>query len=421
MNTIKLTKEPDNRIIIDCKYDATLVSDIKGLHPSQRKWDGECWIVLDDSNQKPEEETNLEYIRRIAAECCDRRGWRLMDYTGIPDEEINVQREADRKAYLDAHVQAVTTVLDKLPQRSLRIIKWGKIIELQLNFYLDDQDLFHELKNACFSIWKSNMITNLDLKTGFGFVFEMAADERIVRKLIEVGTTNFKKHELEVTHEFEDGIAHFIDSTGKHWWGCDFHKFKTEDLDYDHREWEVALTRDRVYCVQNTDRYISICLKDNHTGRIYFGGAFAVAYSKKSQLPKEIKQLHLKEWFAEWANDHLASNDYSPQPWARDTSLRYPSGWMHPADSIVEHYHKFTEVRPWLLDCLGRTEADFSELANQILETKVRLSQEKIEADRANAFDLARSQVLDPAINKDKLNELPRPTSLRSGFLQPDQ
>ena len=169
---------------------------------------------------------------------------------------------------------------------------------------------------------------------------------------------------------------------------------------------DVCLTDDHIYCVMQTERHILECLNESSTGWFYFGGSFAVAHEKASFLPKAINFLHLENWFNKWASERLHSGDYAPLVGTRNSDRRRASTWAHPADPLISHYRRFPGVRSLILELIGISEEAFSERADQIAAGKEQKAAQQIAEDKANAFELARSQVLDCAENKTKLIEI---------------
>ncbi|NJK70389.1 MAG: hypothetical protein HC941_31245 [Microcoleus sp. SU_5_3] len=101
---------------------------------SQRRWDGKAWIVdLHDPNQIPNEETNLEFIRRVCNECAARRNWKVYDSTAASSSQIESQKLDDIESALKAQIDAICEVLPKLPKGILKLVRWdSKKLRLQL-------------------------------------------------------------------------------------------------------------------------------------------------------------------------------------------------------------------------------------------------------------------------------------------------
>lgn len=79
--TISLSIEED-KIIIKSDYSRDLIDRIKILDKNQREWCTPVWkILLNDPNQKDDEQTNLEFMREVCQEVASLEGWIFNDYS----------------------------------------------------------------------------------------------------------------------------------------------------------------------------------------------------------------------------------------------------------------------------------------------------------------------------------------------------
>jgi len=170
-------------------FDEEIKDEIKALPAVQRAWEKPLWKIQEiDPDQALGAETNLQFARRVCQECCDRRGWTLLDYTADSPAGIAQQKADAVENWQESHVKAVLTVLPKLPASALKLVAWGdQDLEVQLMAFLDDSALFSELKNASLEMWKPAMLCpSVDPKRSFNFTFRFATDPRIIRALMTV-------------------------------------------------------------------------------------------------------------------------------------------------------------------------------------------------------------------------------------------
>lgn len=340
-------------LVVECPFDDELVDQIKSAIPWQtREWTGSFWVILEnDPDQKPDEETNLAFVRRVCKECADRRNWFFADETAESGEAITQAKQQSKAELLEQHVAAVTEVLPKLPPYSLRLIRWGNsTLKLQLARYLSDEDggeLFMKLFHACVKAWKPWLLASFDHKMRAGFVFEVAADPRIIRAIMaHQGVEYLKVHQLSPIQIFDDQTAHLADSEGQVWLGINHEQVDMSELDFDSKDWSVAAVDDVIYWVANRDRYINEWLDQDTHNRAYFGGAFGVFIQQRSKLPELLELFHLEEWFREWAIALFAADEVHPPEYYRYRSFTKDSwnahSWEHSADQLITHLHKFS-------------------------------------------------------------------------------
>ncbi len=414
MTEIKITRVGEYLEVQTSFFDEDLRSEIKTLDYRQREWKNGYWKILEcDPNQEPEQESNLEFVRRIAAECSIRRGWKLYDYTEKSKEEIARQKQQDEQECHEAHVCAVLKVLDKLPRRVLKLVRWeDKLLKLQLVRFLGDEeggyDLFMELFNACTYVWKPSAIASSERKMSSTFVFEMFNDERIVRKLAEIGVENLKSHSLSISQAFNDGVAHLIDKESNHWVGCDCYIIDIEmsELNYSSHVWQIAVTDEHIYWVAQTMQYIQGWLEESPMSWMFFGGAFGVARKNFSKIPELIECLHLEEWFRDWGNSLLFDDEIVPCKHCWDYPKRKATGWNHASDQLTAYLGRFPENLNFILDILQLSAEQFNARILGIQAKKAELAANQVAEDRANAFELAKERTLNNAKNKDELIKL---------------
>jgi len=333
-------------LLIECPYDEDLVDEIKdGIENwRQREWTGTAWAILkDDPNQQADQETNLEFVRRIAQECCDRRGWMLADYTAHSQAEIAQAKQQTEAELLEAHVAAILAVLPKLPPYSLRLSRWGTTLKFQLARYLSDDeggyDLFMELKRACVDAWKPSLIVMGDAKMHSGFVFEMSDDPRIIRALMQCrGVEYLKVFQLQMVESFGDGTAHLVDADGSLWLGCDYSQVDMSQIDFDSQAWKVAEVDGVIYWVDRASDFVNAWLLDSP-----YSILFRVFFPKHSRIASLIEEFHLEQWFQQWAQSLLAITDVSiPYNSSDPVSKCRSHFWSHPADILIDHIKRFS-------------------------------------------------------------------------------
>jgi hypothetical protein len=341
--TLKIT---DNSIQIESPYDAELVDDIKGLDRTQRKYVEGKWIcVLEDPNQRPEEQTNLEYLQEICQQCADRQGWIFSDYTVKSDQNIQAQKQEAIAESLEQHVIKFLAVLEELPSGSLKLIRWGSTtLEVQLENYLgEDEDgyiLFMRLKNASSGAFKPLALASFDFKMTRGFVFKVANDPRIVRKLLKMNTRYLvDRSDLQISQVFDDGTAHFTNNDGKQWVGVAIKLCKTTENNYSAQSWEVYADENSIYYVCNNEKIVENYLGQSSYSIVGFGGSFGHIAPRDAELPKMIEELHLIQWFENWATNLLGSDLKKGHRYKGFKIKDYD----HPANNLIEYYSKFKQ------------------------------------------------------------------------------
>jgi hypothetical protein len=341
--TLKIT---DNSIQIESPYDARLVDDIKALDKDLRKYIDGKWICkLEDPNQKPDEETNLEYLRKICQGCADRQSWIFSDYSAKSDRDIKAHQQQAAAENLEQHIVKFLLILEELPLGSLKLIRWGSTtLELQLENYLgEDEDgynLFMRLKKASMDAFKPLALASFDFKMTRGFVFQVANDPRIVRKLLKVNARYLiDRSHLQISQVFDDGIAHFISSDKIRWTGVKIELYQTTENNYTAESWEICALDDSIYYVCDNQKIVGSFLGQSNYSVLGFGGSFRHIAPRDAELPKVIEELHLTQWFEKWAISLLGSN--------LEKGHRYKGfkigDYDHPANNLIEYYSKFKQ------------------------------------------------------------------------------
>lgn len=390
MKEITLKIQGD-RIIIESPYDADLVENIKVLDWKQRKYEGGKWVCfLNDPDQQPDQRTNLQYLRDICAECAETRGWTFLDYSAKTQEQITYEKAEANRVSHEAHVQAFLTVLTKLPARSLKLIRWyDKTLKIQLEQYLgeDSYDLFMELKRASLNAYKPIMLANFDYKMTRGFVFEIANDPLLVRALLAFGTIYLKdRSNLKLTQKFEDHTAHFEDESGAKWVGIPVLEVDLSHNNFDSQSWEICDIGEALYAVTHAKEFIDSWMGQRSWNAVGFGGAFAVCTAATAELPKFVEDLHLQDWFEDYANNLLNSETLKG---TNRGMVRKPWEYQHPADRLITYYKNF---------------GDRSGLNKEQMESAIAridaLKQATAEADTKAAIANAKAKAID-TINLD--------------------
>jgi hypothetical protein len=340
-------KIADNSIQIESPYDAKLVDDIKGLDKDLRKYTDSKWICkLEDPNQKPDEETNLEYLRKICQRCADRQSWIFFDYSAKSDQDIKAHQQQAAAENLEQHIVKFLLVLEELPLGSLKLIRWGSTttLKLQLENYLgEDEDgynLFMRLKDASIGAFKPVALASFDFKMTRGFVFKAANDPRIIRKLLKMQTRYLiDRSQLQISQVFDDGTAHFNGSDEIQWTGIAIEHYKTTENNYTAESWEIYASENSIYYVCDNQKIVTSYLGQSSFSIMGFGGSFGHITSRDAELPKIIEELHLVEWFENWANNLLNSDLKKGHRYKGFRNVDYD----HPASSLVQYHLKFKQ------------------------------------------------------------------------------
>lgn len=359
-----------NCLLINCPYDAELIEEIKGLNWQQREWDGKNWAILkDEEDQQSGQETNLEFVRRITKECAERRGWLLADYTAGTKAEAEKEVEAKEAELLENHIAAVESALSNLPPYSLRLIRWGKTLKLQLTQYLGDTHyrLFKELYDACTKVWKPQVLASFDPKMQTGFVFEVANDERVIRALMRCkGVEYLKVRDLEALQIFDDGVSHLRNEQGDRFIGLSLAKVDMSELNFESQTWQVASVNDDICWVDSFFTYIASWLEEKDYSVFY-----RVCVPKQSSITSIITFFHLEKWFKEWAQSTLATDKLQQSYFGDLKAKTHKSFWQHPADKLISHINRFgSRGGEQIITLIGFTSKEWQERIFEIEELR---------------------------------------------------
>ncbi|HEY9877745.1 MAG TPA: hypothetical protein V6D29_04775, partial [Leptolyngbyaceae cyanobacterium] len=320
----------ENCLLIEAPYDADLVASIKAIDSKQREYEDRKWWVLEnDPNQQEEELTNLEYVRSICQEACDRNNWTFLDHTSKSSEEIAQELNAVETEELEAHVEAVCNVLPRISRHALRLVAWGeKALRIQLQSYIGE-DVWHELRKACTEIWKPKaLIMSSENRMNFGFVFEMSPDPRILRALMSRNDVeNLKAYDLKLKEVFDEGkCVHLLDADENLWIGSPVDQSEMDSINWGSQPWEVADVEGQIYWVANAEAFI-----DSWLGDLGYTLCFNVFLPKSSKVSDLIEREHLQTWFEQWSKPKFFSDELKLLRGSRGDS---PFCWEHPADSL---------------------------------------------------------------------------------------
>jgi hypothetical protein len=329
-----------NCISVSSPYDEELKESIKGVIPWKlREYRDRSWAVIeDDPDQKPDEQTNLEFLRQVAKECADRRGWKVRDFTLQSEEQVAEQRAEEAQDELEAHIAAVSQILRKMPPHSLRMTGWNsKRISLQLEHYLGEEnyDLFMELFRSSKEALKVQWLGSWEKKRGFGFEFSLVNCPEIVRVLIEENARLRVKYldsvALQITQELPSGAVRMASPKGGDYLGLDICAVDMSENEWSSNSWQVAQVGDRQLWVCELEPYIRGWVSQSSQSVMSFGGRFGIFMQQRSRLPELIEIFELQEWFREWSRSLLESEVLSG----------YSPGLLHPADDLICHIKGF--------------------------------------------------------------------------------
>ncbi|NJR31741.1 MAG: hypothetical protein HC778_01225 [Chamaesiphon sp. CSU_1_12] len=367
-------KIENNSITIESPYDAQLVDNIKDLPTGQRKYVDGKWVCnLIDPHQKEDEENNLEYLRRICQQSANLNSWQFHDYSSKTNDEIIEDKQQAAHTASERHVANFLAVMDELPSESLKLIRWDKIIELQLDTYLGEDEagyeLFMRLKKASLDTFKPTILGSFDSKMTAGFVFKVANDERIIRRLLPNNTRYLvDRSSLRITQKFEDSVVHLADENNACWVGVLINNTDMRDRNFSAQSWEICATPDLIYCVCKTEKLVAAWLHQSSRNIVGFGGSFAHITQAAAELPAIVENLHLIEWFESWATD-LLNREISPGHKYRGFK---PCEYAHPADELIDYYHRFKDRSGLSVDkmsiAIANIEAKKQAAANATLE-----------------------------------------------------
>lgn len=392
-------KRDGTSLRITFPYDAELKDEIYALDKSQRRWDGSSWLVLEnDPNQQPGEETNLKFVRRVTNECASRRNWKVYDLTMASSTQIEEQKLADKQTELELRVKAIVSVLPRLPKNSLKMVRWGSsTIRLQLTQFLDDKPLFDELYRDSQNVFKVQAVASFDAKQSFGFAFDLDNHPDVIEALLKIeGIQYFKKYDnVQIEKALPSGLIRLVNSQGTALLGIPIDSVDMSEIDYTSQAWEVAQLDSKTYWVTETEKFIRAWLEERHYNIASVGGVIRhITERRSSTLADIIRQWELEDWFGQWSQSLLLSEDftYSCGGW---NALQ----WNHPSDSLTRHLKRFGS------DSLHSLIPDYDQLVDRLNQRKRDLVAERKEADRRNAPHLARGVLLRKYPTKTKLTE----------------
>lgn len=350
--------------------------------------DGEKWVIaLANPNQKEDKETNLKFVRRISSDCATRRGWAIADYTSKSNAEIEESLFLSAAQLHENHVKAVQNVLPKLPPYSLRLIRWGASIKLQLSHYLGDDNyaLFMELHNACNKVWKPQALASFDPKMRSGFVFEMATDDRIIKALMQCkGIEYFKVHSLTLVQQFDDGVSHLIDGNESRFIGLKLNQVDMSELNFETQAWQLALIDDEIYWVDNFYHYITSWLEEKEYSVFY-----RVCIPKTSSITGIITFFHLEKWFKEFAQTCLAGNELQASFFGNLKAKTSAAFWLHPADKLISYINRFrNRGGDWLINLIGLSEKEWCDRLDAINNLKKAYAFEHLQDLKSQAIEI---------------------------------
>ncbi|NJR24353.1 MAG: hypothetical protein HC786_20475 [Richelia sp. CSU_2_1] len=390
-------KKENQSLKVFSPYDEDLKEAIGSLPRSQRRWDGKAWIVdLHDPNQIPNEETNLEFIRRVCNECAARRNWKVYDSTAASSSQIESQKLDDIESALKAQIDAICEVLPKLPKGILKLVRWdSKKLRLQLTRFLDDKNLFDELYRASQEAFKIQAIGSFDAKQSFGFAFDIENHPRTIEALLSLEKVEYlKKHEATIKKLLSTGLVRLVNSQGVNLIGISIDSIDLSEINYTAQSWELAVVGKNIYWVADTEKFVKAWLEEDRYNVISVGGIVGHITQRASSLVQILRQWELGSWFEEWSTESLLSEDFKHcgngwNEWQ----------WSHPADKIIGHLKKFPNgLKPFIGD---RTD----ELVDRLCQRKQELAEAKKESARNDAPSLAAMQLRDKYPSKAKLIE----------------
>ncbi|MEG3880184.1 hypothetical protein QT972_22750 [Microcoleus sp. herbarium7] len=384
-------KRENSYIKIVSPYDDELKSSISDLDKSERKWDGKCWLVV---------ESKLDWIRELAQECAERRGWTVRDYTNLrSDAEISERQNLDNEKESRDRVHAIIELFPLLPKRILKLVRWNNsTIRLQLTRLLDDKALFDRLYRASQSAFKVQAIASFDPKQSFGFAFDIDNHPDVIEALLKLEVEYLKKHSVSTVKQLARNAFWLTNTEGVELIGLKIEDIDLSDINHTSQSWELAVTGDTVYWVAETERFITAWVSEDSYRIMSAGGAIAHCIPKDSAaLVSIIKQWELETWFSSWSRQLLLSEGFkhSGKGWAEWE-------WNHPSDELIRHLKKFKGdhgVQPFIgIDC--------STLVNRIETCKQELARLKKEDARSKANTLAGFKLREKYDTKAKLLKL---------------
>ena len=381
---------------ITSTYDKELKDEISCLDKPQRRWDGTSWLVLEnDPSQQPEQETNLEFVRRVVNECATRRNWKVYDLTLASPRQIAKQKLADKQTELESRVEKIIGVLPKLPKNSLKMVRWGdKTIRLQLTKFLDDKQLFDELYRASHNAFKVQMLASFDAKQSFGFAFDIDNHPDVIEALLNIENIQYlNKHDnVQIEKALPSGLVRLINSQGIALMGIPIESVDMSEIDYFSQSWEVAKLDSTIYWVAETEKFIRAWLEEHHYNIVSVGGVIGHIMPKSSTLATILRQWELEDWFAEWSQSLLLSEKFTHSMRGWDEFQ-----WNHPSDPLTSHLKRFHS------DGLHSLIPECDRLVNRVAEFKRELAAQQRELDRKDAPRLAERILRDKYPTKTKL------------------
>ena len=243
---LKMVQNPEKtKIGIFTPYDEDLLQDIHQIPSSERDWNGQkkVWII---------DIKHLEYVHNICYKAAEEKNWTIQNFIDRSKAEIQQQITDDLTLEIENHIKAVGEVLPKLPQRCLQLVRWTKDrLQLQLQYHLGDSnlDLFQDLYNASLKAWKPKAIASWNQKLESGFVFEFAADPRIIRELQKYQIRYLETVSLSPLTIFDEEIAHLTTNDGEVFLGIQYEVADMDSISMNAQSWEIAVVNKVIYWV----------------------------------------------------------------------------------------------------------------------------------------------------------------------------
>lgn len=369
MKIITLTIK-ENKAFINSPYHADLIEAIKEIHYSARKWESPNWVV-DLSQTEKSTRNNLEYLREICNRYAEETGWLFVDKT--QPETINIE---------EIHYDLLINVLDKLPNYSLSLTSWQNqnkhglknILQIQLDIFLDNKELFNELKNASLSIWKKNFAM-----CGFGFhekdtmgafSFKVLANLEIIQKLGAMKTKYLQIIKGKITNSFKDEFTiHAQDNNDNLYIGYPIEKFDHESVKFSNSSWQLLIQDEQIYFIESVEEIFDYYCKKGQS--FFWIGRIGHAIGSNDEIvSRKFHELHLDEWLEDKILS-LSTGEITPPKWSnRKFTL---SEYTHPFDIVSENANKFTwqdEGKDFLNTTTTKIKAQKQELINQEIAKK---------------------------------------------------
>jgi hypothetical protein len=138
---------------------------------------------------------------------------------------------------------------------------------------------------------------------------------------------------LTRTQLFDDGIAHFTGEDASFWVGFPYQKDPI-DINWSRKSWQVALDDENIYVVYQAADAARDLLGVKESQYVNPGiGNVAVAQSHPSVIAQFIHLAHAEEWFKQWGNELVQSDQLGPSPFQKPRW--YDWAWHHSADEIL--------------------------------------------------------------------------------------